>query len=148
MDTLINYTLINQLCSKAILYYIESYSIIQNSSNQHKLFEIVKTTHYKSDNNNTDHDGRMKNLFAYQYQPLLVEQEIMALYTQQLGYDPREPQTYTCFSEEETIERHAENLVFGGKLNGDYNVKGPQDIHKVKSNVRWQYITENVMMWR
>ena len=66
----------------------------------------------------------------------------MDLYEHEFGYDPREPKSISFYTEEETIERHAQHIVFWRNLLAEYDVKEPSDIHKVKTNIRWQYITK------
>ena len=99
-----------------------------------------------SNNNNTESDDDNqdrtdKNPFLFYFELLKAEQEIMDLYKKEFGYDPREPNAYKWFSEGETIERHATNIVFWRKLQTEYNVKEPNDIHRVKMDPRWIYIS-------
>ena len=54
-----------------------------------------------SDDNN---NGGMKSILSTHLELLCIEDEIMDLYKKEFGYDPREPQTYEYFSEEENIE--------------------------------------------
>ena len=106
------------------------------------------TADISSDSDDVCHN-RAKNVSLY-VSMLIIETEIMDLYKEQFGYDPREPQTYKYFTEEEQIERYAQNVVFWRKLLNEYNVKEPHDIHKVKTNMRWQYIMKKegeVCMW-
>ena len=93
----------------------------------------------ETDSNDSDHEGI--NPYDFYMKTLKVENEIMDLYEHEFGYDPREPNTISFYTEEETIERHAQNIVCWRKLLAEYDVKEPNDIHKVKSNIRWQYIT-------
>ena len=89
-------------------------------------------------------------MFSFYVDMLIIETEIMDLYKEQFGYDPREPQTYKYFTEEEQIERYAQNVVFWRKLLNAYNVKEPHDINRVKNDLRWQYIMKKegeVCMW-
>ena len=69
-----------------------------------------------------------------------IENEIMDLYTKKFGYDPREPQKYKFFSEEEQIERHAQHIVFWRKLEDEYGVKEFYDIRTVLGTPRWESI--------
>ena len=69
------------------------------------------TADSSSDSDNVCHD-RAKNMFSFYARMLIIEAEIMDLYKEQFGYDPREPQTYKFFTEEEQIERYAQNVVF------------------------------------
>ena len=94
----------------------------------------------ETDSNDSDSDD--SNSYDFYMKILKVETEIMDLYKHEFGYDPREPNTISFYTEEETIERHAQNIVFWRKLLAKYDVKEPNDIHKVKSNIGWQYITK------
>ena len=73
-----------------------------------------------SDDNN---NGGIKDALYTHLALLSIENEMMDLYTKQFGYDPREPQTYKYFPEEEQIERHAQNVMCWRRLNAEYNVK-------------------------
>ena len=105
--------------------------------------EAHNTRHDERSNSDDDYDNRQSfaEMMFHICQIQEIENEIMDLYTKKFGYDPREPQKYKFFSEEEQIERHAQNIVFWRKLGDEYGVKEVYDIRKVLGNKRWEYIT-------
>ena len=104
--------------------------------------EARNTRHDERSNSDDDYDNRQSfaEMMFHICQFQEIENEIMDLYTKKFGYDPREPQKYKFFSEEEQIERHAQNIVFWRKLEDEYGVKEMNDICKVLNNPRWTYI--------
>jgi len=68
---------------------------------------------------------------------LFAECEIMDLYKEQFNIDPRTDKSYQLFTEEEQVERYAQNKAFWQKLLREYN---QNDFDKCKSDPRYVYI--------
>ena len=66
-----------------------------------------------------------------------AEQEIMQLYKEKFNSDPLNINTYKRFTEEEQIERSAQNIAFWQKLLREYN---EDDFESCTSNPRYFYI--------
>ena len=66
-----------------------------------------------------------------------AEQEIMQLYKEKFNIDPLSINTYKRFTEEEQIERCAQNIAFWQKLLREYN---EDDFESCTSNPRYFYI--------
>ena len=68
-----------------------------------------------------------------------IENEIMELYQQKFGIDPRDESEHKFFTEEQQIERHAQNIAFWRNLKKEYdNV----DIFEQPKSPRFRYICQ------
>ena len=61
-----------------------------------------------------------KHLFYQMIETQQIEEEIMELYHQKFGIDPLD-KSEKYFTEEEQIERHAQNIVFWRNLQKEYD---------------------------
>ena len=68
---------------------------------------------------------------------LFAEGEIMDLYKKQFNIDPTTDKSYRLFTEEEQVERYAQNIAFWQNLLRTYNQNG---FDKYKSDPRYFYI--------
>ena len=64
--------------------------------------------------------GAIKFMFYQMIETQQIEEEIMELYHQKFGIDPLD-KSEKYFTEEEQIERHAQNIVFWRKLLKEYD---------------------------
>ena len=62
----------------------------------------------------------IKFMFYQMMEAQQIEEEIMELYHQKFGIDPLD-KSEKYFTEEEQIERHAQNIVFWRKLSKEYD---------------------------
>lgn len=80
-----------------------------------------------------------KRLYQNIIEMKCVEDEIMELYHDKFNIDPYD-ESEAYFSEEEQIERYAQNIVFWTKLEDEYPMNDPKDIMKYMTDIRFQYI--------
>ena len=68
---------------------------------------------------------------------LFAEREIIELYKEKLNIDPITDKTHRIFTEEEQVERYAQNIAFWQKLLREYN---ENDFDTCRSDPRYVYI--------
>ena len=87
-------------------------------------------------------DGQMymlnKLMFFQLMETQQIEEEIMTLYHKKFGIDPLD-KSEQYFTEEEQIERHAQNIVFWRKLLKEYD---DVNIFEQPKSPRFRYICE------
>ena len=80
--------------------------------------------------------------YKYMFQQTIecqkIEDEIMTLYHNKFNVDPLD-KSQSYFTEEQTIERHAQNVVFWRKLRKEYD---DVDIFEQPKSPRFRYIME------
>ena len=106
----------------------------------------MKQTHHKSrreTKNEMPNDFKQNEatirLFKTIIEMKCVEDEIMKLYHDKFNIDPYD-KSEAYFTEEEQVERHAQNIVFWTNLEDEYPMNDPKDIIKYISDMRFQYI--------
>ena len=68
---------------------------------------------------------------------LFAEREIMDLYTEKFNMDPLTENGHRFYTEQEQVERHAQNIAFWQKLLREYS---DHDFETNRSNPRYVYI--------
>ena len=80
-----------------------------------------------------------KRLYQNIIEMKCVENEIMELYQNKFNIDPYD-ESEAYFTEDEQIERYAQNIVFWTNLEDEYPMSDPKDIMKYITDIRFQYI--------
>ena len=81
-------------------------------------------------------DGIMKDGELY-LEMLFVEREIMDLYKEKFNIDPLTENGHRYYTEQEQVERYAQNIAFWQKLLREYS---DHDFETNRSNPRYVYI--------
>ena len=90
------------------------------ASLQNEMTADLNEYRHGSDSND---DDITKDCFFYS-EMSFAENEIMKLYKDKFNIDPRTDKTYKIFTEEEQIERYAQNIAFWQNLLREYNEDG------------------------
>lgn len=87
-------------------------------------------------NTDRDDDDLMKDGELY-LEMLFVEREIMDLYKEKFNIDPLTENGHRYYTEQEQVERYAQNIAFWQKLLREYS---DHDFEAKRSNPRYVYI--------